>query len=178
LQGEKKKMKRFTQISIVLIVIAAGAFSALAQSSSDKIGAQIMKLETEYAEASKKLNAADFDRLETEDFMVTARVPARIVTKAEYEARLRDPNFKRGTIDSLINDDVKVRVYNETTAISTGHWKRVSRDADGKDTSLSGRFTHVWVKQNGRWLLAAAHYSPEIDLEKLRSDQTETKKND
>jgi ketosteroid isomerase-like protein len=165
------------QITIGLVIFAALSSLASAQSNNDEIVARIMELEAAHIEASKKLNADDFDRLATDDFMFTARVPARIVTKAENSARLRDPNFKRGAIDSLVNDDVKVRVYNESTAISTGHWKRVSRDAAGKDTSMSGRFTHVWVKQNGRWLLAAAHYSPEIDLEKLKSAASVTKKN-
>ena len=172
-------MKKITQIIIGLMFIVGGTFSAVAQSGNGKIVEQIMKQEAEHIEASKKLSAEDFDRIETDDFMVTVRIPPKIVTKAEYSAKLKDPNFKRGTIESLTNDDVKVRVYNNDTAISTGSWKRVSKDADGKDTSASGRFTHVWVKQNGKWLLAAAHYSPDIDLEKLKSGNTqaENKKN-
>jgi len=109
--------------------------------------------------------------------MTTMRLPPRTETRTEIAARLKDPNFKRGTIESLENDDVKVRVYNDNTAITTGHWKRVSRDGDGKDTSMSGRFTRVWVKQNGKWLLAGAHYSPDIDVEKLKAAQAEVKKN-
>jgi uncharacterized protein (TIGR02246 family) len=133
---------------------------------SDKIAQQIMKLNSEYEESSRNPKAEDFDRFYTEDYMVTVRVPARISTRAENEARFKDPNFRRGTIESLTNDDVKVRVYGDDTAIATGSWKRVSKDADGKDTSASGRFTRVWVKQNGKWLLAAAHYSPFAELAK------------
>lgn len=90
--------------------------------------------------------------------------------------QFNDPNVKRGTIESLTNDDVKVRVYNENTAIVTGSWKRTSKAADGKDTSAAGRFTHIWIRQNGRWLLAGAHYSPAIDLDKLKAAQNEIKK--
>lgn len=176
------KKRNFLSQVLVLTVLPAALMifsvnDSFAQTNSAKITGQIMKLEAEYTEASKKLNAADFDRFYAADFMVTARIPPRIVTRTDYITRLKDPNFKRGTVESLTNDDVKVRLYNDDTAISTGHWKRVSQAPDGKDTSASGRFTHVWVKQNGKWLLAAAHYSPDIDLEKLRSAQSETKKN-
>jgi ketosteroid isomerase-like protein len=111
--------------------------------------------------------------------MVTMRIPPRIVYNEQRLKTLRDPNFRRGTVDSFTNDDVKVRVYGGDTAISTGHWKRASRDSEGKDTSASGRFTHIWVKQNGKWLLAGAHYSPDIDFDKLKSTaaRNENKKN-
>jgi ketosteroid isomerase-like protein len=170
-------MKRISLIFIAFLMSVAGAASVSAQSNTDKIAAEIMKLEAEYTEASKNLRAEDVYRMETGDFIVTARIPPKTQTVAEIKERVNDPNYKRGTVESLTNDDVKVRVYNETTAIATGHWKRVSKSGDGKDTSAAGRFTHVWVKQNGKWLLAGAHYSPDIDLEKLRSAQTQTKKN-
>lgn len=162
-------MKAITLIIIALAIALVGAGAAPAQSGNGKVIEQIVKLEADLTEATKKLNADDFIRFYAADYVATARVPPRIVTGADQLARLRDPNFKRGTIESLTNDDMKVRVYGDSTAIVTAAWKRVSRDPDGKDTSASGRFTHVWVKQNGKWLLAAAHYSPNIDLEKLRS---------
>ena len=171
-------MKKFTQITIGLMILVGGALSAAAQSSNDKVVAEITKLEADYTEASKKLNADDLERMETVDFIMTARIPAQAITKSVRNTRLKSPDPRRDIIESLSDDDVVVRVYNENTAISTGRWKRVSRDASGKDTSLSGRFTHVWIKQNGKWLLAAAHYSPEIDLEKLRSNQTQAGKNE
>lgn len=165
-------MKRRLKIIVTLLFVMVGATVSFAQSNNGKIVEQIMKMEAENIEASKKPSAEEFDRMETADFMVTMRIPPKIVTKAEYLARLKDPNFKRGTTESLINDDVKVRVYGDDTAIVTGSWKRVSKDADGKDTSAAGRFTHVWVKQNSKWLLAAAHHSPDIDLEKLKGGKS------
>ncbi len=131
-----------------------------------KIVEQIMKLESDYDETTKNPKAEDFERFYTVDYMVTSRVPARISTKAENEARFKDPSVRRGRIESLSSDDVKVRVYGDSTAIVTGSWKRASKDADGKDTSAAGRFTRVWVKQNGKWMLAAAHYSPIAELAK------------
>jgi ketosteroid isomerase-like protein len=50
---------------------------------------------------------------------------------------------------------VRLRVYG-TTVIVTGldSVKGVDR---GQDTSGRRRFTRVWVKQGGRWWLAANH---------------------
>ena len=170
-------MKRISLILIAFAMTVAAAISISAQSNKNKIVAEIMKLEADYIEASKILRAEAFERLYAPDFMLTARIPPKILTNEQRLNMLKDPNFKRGTVDSLENDDVKVRVYGNDTAIVTANWKRVSRDGGGKDTSASGRFTHIWVRQNGKWLLATAHYSPDIDLEKLKAAQTESKKN-
>lgn len=162
-------MKGVTFIFIAFAIAFVGTGAAPAQSANGKIVEQIMKLEAEYTESGKKgPNLADLDRYYTDDYMLTARIPPRTETKSEIYARIKDPNFRPGTIESLTEGGIKVRVYGDDTAIVTGSWKRTSRDANGKDTSASGRFTRVWVKQNGKWLLAAAHYSPDIDLEKLR----------
>jgi uncharacterized protein (TIGR02246 family) len=172
-------MKRNLRIIVTLIFISVATTVSFAQSNNAKIVEQIMKLEDEYTEASKKLNAESLDRLFAIDFMLTGRIPPKIQTRAEYLARLKDPNFKRGEVKSLTNDDVKIRIYGNDTAIVTGSWKRVSKDQNFKDTSASGRLTHVWVKQNGKWLLVASHYSPDIDLEKLKAGNStsENKKN-
>lgn len=170
-------MKKIEITFIVFLVMLGGAFSALAQSNDAKIVEQIMKMEAEYNESSKNPKMSDFERFYTPDALITVRLPPRTVTNDQRRAMFNDPNFKPGTVESLTDDDVKVRVYGSDTAIVTGHWKRVSKSADGKDTSASGRFTRVWVKQNNKWLLAAAHYSPDVDLEKLRSAQAKSEKN-
>jgi ketosteroid isomerase-like protein len=171
-------MNRIMQIIVALMFIG-GAISAFAQSNNGKIVEQIIKLEAAYSTAAKNRQPSDFERFYTPDFLMTMRLPPRILDNEQRRKNLADPNFRRGAIESLTDDDVKVRVYGNSTAIVTGHWKRTSKDADGKNTSASGRFTRVWVKQNGKWLLAGAHYSPDVDLEKLKAaaTQNEGKKN-
>ncbi len=78
---------------------------------------------------------------------------------AELLARLRDKSRPRDVIESLTTEDVRVRDYGQT-AVTAGRWKRVSKDAAGKDTSAEGFFTRVWVRRGGGWQLAVAHYSP------------------
>jgi ketosteroid isomerase-like protein len=68
-------------------------------------------------------------------------------------------------IESLTSDEVKVRIYGDT-AVTTGRWKRAIKNAEGKDTSATGFFTHVWVSRNKTLLVAGAHYSPIADQAK------------
>lgn len=168
-------MKNLTLIFNVLVLIAGLTVSTLAQSNKDKIVAEITRLEADFTEASKNPRPEDFARFYVSDFVMTARIPPKTMNNEQRLKTMKDPNYKRDTIESLTNDDLQVRLYGNETAVVTAHWKRISRAADGTDTSASGRLTHVWVKQNGKWLLAAAHYSPDIDLEELKALQKERK---
>jgi len=55
-------------------------------------------------------------------------------------------------------DDMKVRVYGDHTAIVTGKTK-VKGNAQGKPIDIIVQFTDTFVKQGGRWRLAAGHVS-------------------
>jgi ketosteroid isomerase-like protein len=152
-----------------VVVLLAAVPAAFAQESNlggsklaagaEKTGAaeEILRLEREYDEASKRGDAEAVARLHTEDFRVTAR--GRVIEGAELLTRLRDKSRPRDVIESLTSDDVRVRDYGQTI-VTTGRWRRVSRDAAGKDTSAEGHFTRVWVRRGGGWQLAVAHYSP------------------
>lgn len=134
-------MKNFSLYFIPFVLLLGGMHSAPAQSNNGKIVEQITKLEAEYNTATKNPQGSDFERFYTSDFLATMRLPPRIVDNERRKKILNDPSYRRGAVESLTDEDVKVRSYNDSTAIVTGHWKRVSKDADGEDTSASGRFT-------------------------------------
>jgi len=124
-----------------------------------------LKMERKYNQASQQNNLEAIVRMQTDDYIKTFFVPPQLVTKADFIKGIKESaNQKPWVIDSLTDDDMKVRMYGDDTAIVTGFWKRVSKDADGKDTSGTGRFTRFWVKQNGRWQLAGEHYTPFREL--------------
>jgi ketosteroid isomerase-like protein len=163
-------MKRISYVVMMFALALAASSSALGQKELAKgvktmtsgtqataVAEEILQLERAYDQAFIRPTAEEMERLHTDDFMMTAR--GKVMTKAELLARLNDPSHQRDVIESLTTDDVKVRIYGDT-AVTTGRWKRVSKDAAGKDTSAAGFFTHVWVKRNKTWLVAVAHYSP------------------
>lgn len=132
---------------------------ALGQTSNKKIEDEIQKLEDEFDQALSKRDAATLDRLTTDDFMVTNTIPARIITKEAFKERIKNMAARAFTIESRKIDDLKVRVYGDT-AIATGHVKEIRKTTDGKTTDFEIRFTDVWVKRNGKWLMASSHASP------------------
>jgi ketosteroid isomerase-like protein len=42
-------------------------------------------------------------------------------------------------------------------------WRTVAKTETGKEIIKNERFTRVWVREKGRWRLAASHYSPTLD---------------
>jgi ketosteroid isomerase-like protein len=148
-------MKR-TIISFCLLLFIP-AF-ALGQGNNRKIEEEILKLRSEIGEG-----VAAFERLTTNDFILTYLVPAKSFTKAEMIERLKTPSYKA---ESRTVVDHKVRVYGDT-AIATGHIKEVRKYPDGRTVNFEARFTEVWVKQNGKWLLASRHATPAVGVYKL-----------
>jgi len=166
-------MKRITHL-VLMFALAAAAYSfafgqdKLAKSEKTTTtttggphvtdaAEEIQQLDRAYDQAFIRPTAEDMKRLHTDDFMMTAR--GMVITKAELLARVNEPGHPPQVIESLTSDQVKVRIYGDT-AVTTGRWKRVSKNAEGKDTSAVGFFTRVWVRRNKTWLVAVAHYSP------------------
>jgi len=71
---------------------------------------------------------------------------------------IEDARSGRVHYDIFENYDMKVRVYGDHTAIVTGKTK-VKGNAQGKPIDIIVQFTDSFVKQGGRWRLAAGHVS-------------------
>ena len=150
-------IKQVLLMSTLTLAASAGAFGQGAHKAAAGVADEIRRLEREYDAAYARHDVEAFERLHTEDFRMTAR--GRVAERAEILARLRDASRPLYVVESLVSDDVQVRIYGDT-AVTTGRWKRVSKNAEGKDTSAEGHFTRVWVRQGDRWRVSVAHYSP------------------
>jgi ketosteroid isomerase-like protein len=71
---------------------------------------------------------------------------------------VEDARSGRVHYDVFENYDMKVRVYDDHSAIVTGKTK-VKGNAQGKPIDIIVQFTDTFVKQSGRWRLAAGHVS-------------------
>jgi ketosteroid isomerase-like protein len=158
-------MRLMSYAVLISALALAASPAALAQQAHKSVPSlnvggvteEILSLEREYDQAYAHHDADAFERMHTDDFRMTAR--GKVATRAEVLAQLRDANRPRDVIESLTSDDVQVRAYGDTV-VTTGRWKRVSKSAEGMDTSAEGHFTRVWVRQGGRWRMSVAHYSP------------------
>jgi uncharacterized protein (TIGR02246 family) len=146
---------------VVILLLSAALVPAQKDSGSQKaqhasVERIIRKLDNERIQAQINANAAALDRLYAEDFIGVGPSGA-VRTKPQVIA-----DFTSGALkfQSITTDDVQVRVYGNT-AVETGRSTMKGEDK-GKIVPQDTRFTRVWVKQQGRWLLVANHYSSQM----------------
>jgi ketosteroid isomerase-like protein len=124
--------------------------------SVSKVKQEILKLEHEWALALLSEDAAKLDTLLADNLQYT-RSNGKVENKASY----LEPIKNGTTTYSLVKrDDVKVQV-NGDTAIVTGRWKTRLQNKPNPPLETTARYLHVYMKQNGRWLLTA-HQNTEI----------------
>ena len=144
---------------IVLLTIGA-ASTVLAQSekkvapSRTSVERQLIELERQLSDALVKQDAAVLDRLWSNDLVFTFP-NGKVSSKAERLAGQKPTD--QPSQSTNLNDQVKVYLHGNTavvTVLSTWRGK-----AGAQEYSDQYQATHVWVKQQGRWQLVAAHVS-------------------
>jgi uncharacterized protein (TIGR02246 family) len=142
---------------VALLLVTATLAAAQKETSSraqpTSIEQIIRKLDEQRIQAQIHADAAALDRLYADDF-IGVGPSGTVRTKPQVIA-----DFTSGTLkfQSITTDEVQVRVYGNT-AVETGLSMMKGEDK-GKTVPQDTRFTRVWVKQQGRWLLVANHYS-------------------
>ena len=116
----------------------------------------IKQLDDERIRAQIGADAVALDRIYADDF-IGVGPSGTVRTKAQVISDFTSGDLK---FQSIITDEVKVRVYGNT-AVETG-LSTMSGQDKGKAVPLDTRFTRVWVNQDGRWRLVANHYSSRI----------------
>jgi ketosteroid isomerase-like protein len=152
---------KYILLSVVLTIVAATA--ALSQSESktapskQSVEGQLIELERQLSDALVRVDSAVLDRLWSNDLVFTFP-DGKVSNKAQRLAGQKPaaPSFKSES--EATNNEVKVYLYGNTAVVTVlSTWR-------GKENNqaYSSQFqaTHVWVKQEGRWQLVAAHVSP------------------
>jgi len=144
-------------VFIVMFILASGVFAFAQNSNSvEAIEREIRRLETAAAEAILRKDFDALDRLCAEDFTVNS--PRNDIVKGR-EA-LKDL-IRSGVIDftSFTREIETVLIYADT-AVVMGHEKIVTKAGAGQtEQNQSRRYTNVWIRRGGRWLLSARHAS-------------------
>jgi ketosteroid isomerase-like protein len=137
----------------VILMILGLALSLAAHAETPE---QIQALDREWAEACVHADVAKLDQVLADDLTYT-HSSGQAQTKAEFIATVREGKVRYRSIEF---QQSSARVY-EKTAVTNSE-VRVNITVDGRDVSVHARFLHIWVKQNGRWQLAA-HQGTKID---------------
>jgi ketosteroid isomerase-like protein len=109
---------------------------------------QLETIEEQLASTWKNHDCAGWSSLLADDWSVM-HIDAKVITKAEAVGMCRTGPSITSTVDQ-----VKVRSYGDT-AVVTGRTKATVSGATPQTVTL--RFTDVFVRRDGRWIVVASH---------------------
>lgn len=107
---------------------------------------RIMALESAWDQAEQNKDASALANLLAEN-LVYVDYDGSISTKQQFLAEVKSADV---TGEQINNEGVTVRLYGNNVAVSTGIYRDRGVDK-GKPFSRRGRFTNVWLNQNGKW---------------------------
>ena len=140
-------------MKLFLLFCCASIATVLTQTPTDE-SAAVLQAEREGCAAYLHGDAGKIANFLTDDYTLT-NSKGEITTAADD---IEDAKSGRVHYDVFENYDMKVRIYDDHTAIVTGKTK-VKGNAQGKPIDIIIQFTDTFVKQGGRWRLAAGHVS-------------------
>lgn len=147
-------MKRLI-VAVLLTALAASV--ALAQNG--KAEGEIRKLIAEYDQAGVKNDIAFFERMLADDY-IYAGPNGKSRTRAEVLAEMRkeaaQPTYK---MTAAASQDVQVKVMDDV-ALVTASWTSTTIGPESNPFpphNDSGRYTTVFEKRGGRWMVVADH---------------------
>ncbi len=142
------RQRRMPLAAVLLSAIAAHNLFA----GGPSVETEIIAVEKQLFAAIKAKDPAALERLLTDDFIL--RVPG--APPADRAAFLQNVKAIPVEIVEIWSEDMHARGFGET-AVLTGTQLARTRDSAGTTQVSAQAFTDVFVKRNGRWLLALAH---------------------
>ena len=115
---------------------------------------ELTQLVKDLNEAVVKADVAVLERALHEDY-VHQRPRGMVENRAQY---LENRKARRVDFESLVPDEIKVRVYGDT-AIVTGRSTAKGKDQHGKIDDQR-HWTRVLVRRDGRWQFVHYHGAP------------------
>ena len=153
-------MKHIRLIVLLTVVTACPLIAQTAHKempSERSAERQLIELERQLSDALVREDAKVLDRLWSNDLVFTFP-NGKVSNKAERLAGQKPAAQPTQSDSKTVNDEVKVYLYGNTAVVTVlSTW---SGKANNEPYSSQFQATHVWVKQEGRWQLVAAHVSP------------------
>lgn len=150
-------MKRILLVTKLLVFLLVPVTVMLSQNSPNKAEAEIRRLEAEQVEYLMNDKVAEMKKHWATDF--TVNNPFNVVqngaTGPIQSGALTYSKFERNIEKVLLHDSVIIVMGNELVVPKTGP-KGSSHDTD---QAIKRRFTNVWMRKEGIWLMIARHAS-------------------
>jgi ketosteroid isomerase-like protein len=142
-------MKRIA-IGVSVVGLAFGV-AILAQTQTQSVEQELIKLETKWVDDAVKHDVTTLDKMLVDEFMMT--FDGTVYTKAELLEYIKSNKEEV----SIVTDEWKVRVYGDAAVVTARNTRKMK--SEGKEATSQDRFTDTWIKRDGRWQCVAAHNS-------------------
>jgi hypothetical protein len=139
-------MKTFQQIALAFTLVALAPLALAAD-------AALAARDASWNELRQRSDVAGLDKLLDPGF-VLVHSDGRVQYKADYIEELRNKTRVNGQIQ---NQDVVIREYGDMAVVNGVSVQ--SAVSNGKPWSGRFRFTRVWVKRDGAWVMVSSHSS-------------------
>jgi hypothetical protein len=146
-------MKRIV-LTAGLVILVFG-IAILAQTQTESVEQELIKLENECGQAIVKRDAASIDMLRdrlADEFI--GMFDGSVFTKTQYFEYVETIE---GEILSFVMDEWKVCVYGDAAVVMARGTMKMR--LAGEETTNQWRFTDTWIKRAGRWQCVVAHNS-------------------
>ena len=137
-------------IGCILLVAICLPIAAQRENVAGDESTRVLSLENAWNQAEVKHDARALSMLLAETFEFTDD-DGRFMNKSQWLAHIRNGVDH---YEQLGNSGMAVHLYGNV-AVATGIYQDKIREK-GKVVSRSGRFTDIWIKQNGEWRCVAS----------------------
>jgi ketosteroid isomerase-like protein len=149
-------MMKLILLVIVVFIFATGLVSGQSVKQNEALEQEIRKLEAAEADAVLRSDLTALDKIWAEDF--TVNNPGNRISKgrAEVVKQVRSGIIK---YSSFVRE-IETIVFHGNTVVALGlETVTPTGNAPGAGQILRRRFTNIWIKKKGKWLLTARQAS-------------------
>jgi ketosteroid isomerase-like protein len=141
-------------LATVVTCIVTGPVLGQSAKQHDVLEQTIRKLEIENSEAVVRSDVAALEKLWAEDF--TVNNPNNQISRGRKEVldRVRSGLIK---YSSFVQEIESVSFYGDTVIVMGLEVVTPIGNAPGAGQTLRRRYTNIWMKRKGNWLLTARH---------------------
>lgn len=148
-------------MKLILLVTAVTIFASgigVGQSvkKNNALEQEIRKLDLAEAEAIQRGDFAALNKLLAEDFTVNSPRNQIVKGREGVFALIRD-----GVVNysSFVREPEAILIYENTVVVMGLETIKPTGNAPGAGQTVRRRYTNIWMKKGGKWLLTARHAS-------------------
>ena len=140
---------RLILLVTVLVFVATGLGFGQSAKKNDAIEQEIRKLDAAQADAVLRGDLAALDKLWSKDFTVTN--PFNEISKGD--------NIRSGalTYSSFVRVPEFIQIHKNTVIVMGRETVVPKGNSPDAGKTLNRRYTHIWMKREGKWRLVARH---------------------